>query len=72
MRIHGINITVGRITMLNLDESCHHTSKPNARLSAKEIEFIRATVHHLLGDRTRIRIFGSRARLDEKGGDIAY
>ncbi|PTQ78142.1 hypothetical protein C8R26_104124 [Nitrosomonas oligotropha] len=56
--------------MLNLDKSYHHTSKPNIRLSAKEIEVIRATVHRLLGDGVRIRIFGSRARLDEKGGDI--
>ncbi|QOJ19292.1 MAG: nucleotidyltransferase domain-containing protein [Gammaproteobacteria bacterium] len=56
--------------MLNLDESYRHTSKPDVRLSAKEIEIIRATVHRLLGDGLRIRIFGSRARLDEKGGDI--
>lgn len=44
--------------------------KPRVRLSAREIEIIRATVRRLLGDRTRIRIFGSRAREDEKGGDI--
>ncbi|MBX9637433.1 MAG: nucleotidyltransferase domain-containing protein [Nitrosomonas sp.] len=56
--------------MLNLDESYRHTSKPNVRLSTKEIEAIRATVHRLLGDGACIRIFGSRARLDEKGGDI--
>lgn len=56
--------------MLNLDESYRHTSKPNVRLSAGEIDVIRATVHRLLGDGVRIRIFGSRARLDEKGGDI--
>lgn len=56
--------------MLNLDESCRHTSKPNVRLSAGEIDVIRAAVHRLLGDGARIRIFGSRARLDEKGGDI--
>lgn len=43
---------------------------PRARLSAREIEVIRATVSRLLGDRTCIRIFGSRAREDEKGGDI--
>lgn len=35
-----------------------------------EVEVIRATVGRLLGDRTCIRIFGSRAREDEKGGDI--
>ncbi|NBQ68433.1 MAG: nucleotidyltransferase domain-containing protein [Nitrosomonadaceae bacterium] len=34
------------------------------------MEIIRAIVHDLLGDRTRIRIFGSRAKVDEKGGDI--
>lgn len=56
--------------MLNLDESCHHTAKPNVRLSAREIEIIRATVNCLLGDGARIRIFGSRAKVDEKGGDI--
>lgn len=41
-----------------------------ARLSARKIEAIRATVNRLFGDRTYIRIFGSRAREDEKGGDI--
>lgn len=56
--------------MLNLDESCRRISKPNVRLSAREIEIIRATVYRLLGDGACIRIFGSRARLDEKGGDI--
>lgn len=45
-------------------------TKPGVRLSAREIEIIRATVSRLLGDRTSIRIFGSRAREDEKGGDI--
>jgi len=45
-------------------------TKPRVRLSAREIEVIRATVTRLLGDRTCIRIFGSRARKDEKGGDI--
>ncbi|WP_090320587.1 nucleotidyltransferase domain-containing protein [Nitrosomonas oligotropha] len=39
-------------------------------MSTREIDVIRATVHRLLGEGTRIRIFGSRARLDEKGGDI--
>lgn len=28
------------------------------------------TVHRLLGDCARIRVFGSRAKMDEKGGDI--
>lgn len=55
---------------LNLDKSYRHTSMPNIRLSAKEIEIIRATVHRLLGDEARIRIFGSRAKMDERGGDI--
>ena len=54
----------------NLDETHLCSPKPKVRLSAKEIEIIRATVHRLLGDDARIRIFGSRARLDEKGGDI--
>lgn len=44
--------------------------KPKVRLSASEIETIRTTVHRLLGDRALIRVFGSRARVDEKGGDI--
>lgn len=44
--------------------------KQKIRLSAREIEVIRATARRLLGDRARIRIFGSRAREDEKGGDI--
>jgi len=44
-------------------------TKPRVRLSAREIEVIRATVSRLLGDRACIRIFGSRAREDEKGGD---
>jgi len=44
--------------------------KPRARLSAREIEIIRATVSRLMGDNTSIRIFGSRARVEEKGGDI--
>ena len=45
-------------------------TKPGVRLSAREIEVIRATVSRLLGDRTCIRIFGSRAREEEKGGDF--
>ncbi|MGA8148073.1 MAG: nucleotidyltransferase domain-containing protein [Gallionellaceae bacterium] len=51
--------------MLNLKDI-----KPAVRLSAREIAVIRATVSRLFGDRTSIRIFGSRAREDEKGGDI--
>ncbi|MBX3616567.1 nucleotidyltransferase domain-containing protein [Nitrosomonas sp.] len=39
-------------------------------MSAREIETIRATVHRLLGGDARIRIFGSRAKVDERGGDI--
>lgn len=54
----------------NLDETHLCSLKPKVRLSAREIEVICATVHRLLGDGARIRIFGSRARLDEKGGDI--
>ena len=45
-------------------------SKPKIRLSAREIEIIRATVYRLLGDWVHIRIFGSRAQGDEMGGDI--
>lgn len=45
-------------------------TKPRVRLTAREIEIIRATVIRLFGDRACIRIFGSRAREDEKGGDI--
>lgn len=56
--------------ILNLDEDKRCASKLNVRLSAGEIDVIRATVHRLLGDGSRIRIFGSSARLDEKGGDI--
>lgn len=40
------------------------------RLSAREIEVVRATADRLFGDRARVRIFCSRAREDEKGGDI--
>lgn len=47
-----------------------HEAHVKVRLSAKEIEIIRATVSRLLGDRACIRIFGSRARENEKGGDI--
>lgn len=45
-------------------------TKPRVRLSTREIEVIRATVSHIFGDRTCVRIFGSRTREDEKGGDI--
>ena len=45
-------------------------TKYKIRLSAKEIEIIRTTVNRQLGDDACIRIFGSRAREDEKGGDI--
>lgn len=51
--------------MINISET-----KPGVRLSAREIEVIRATVSRLLGDLARIHIFGSRAREEEKGGDI--
>lgn len=43
---------------------------PKIRLSTREIEVIRATARSLLGERASIRVFGSRAREDEKGGDI--
>lgn len=56
--------------MLSLEESHRCSPKPKVRLSAREIDIIRATVNRLLGDRARIRIFGSRAREDERGGDI--
>ena len=54
----------------NSDQSHFYNSNPKVRLSVGEIEIIRAAVHRLLGDDARIRIFGSRALLDEKGGDI--
>ena len=46
------------------------TTKLRVRLSTTEIEAIRAAVSRQLGDRACIRVFGSRAREDEKGGDI--
>jgi len=45
-------------------------SQSNLRLSAREIGVIRSTAHRLFGEHARIRVFGSRARQDEKGGDI--
>ncbi|MDV6340896.1 nucleotidyltransferase domain-containing protein [Nitrosomonas sp. Is35] len=58
--------------MMGLDTDASHrfNTNPRVRLSAREIESIHFVVHRLLGDGARIRIFGSRARLDEKGGDI--
>lgn len=44
--------------------------KSKIRLSAKEIEIIRATASRLFGDNMCIRVFGSRVRENEKGGDI--
>jgi len=49
--------------------------KLSVRLSAREIEIIRTTVLSLfaqagLEPAPTIRVFGSRARTDEKGGDI--
>ncbi|MXS81967.1 nucleotidyltransferase domain-containing protein [Nitrosomonas oligotropha] len=55
---------------LDPDDSHRCNTDSRVRLSAREIEIIRATVFRLLGDGARIRIFGSRAGLDEKGGDI--
>ncbi len=54
----------------SVDQSQLCKPNPKVRLSAREIEIIRTTVHHLLGDDARIHIFGSRAKMDEKGGDI--
>lgn len=45
-------------------------AQPNLRLSTREIEIIRTTARRLLGEHARIRVFGSRTRQDEKGGDI--
>lgn len=56
--------------MLISDEFYSHNPKPQIRLATREIEIIRATTHHLLGDDARISIFGSRTKMDEKGGDI--
>jgi len=50
---------------MNIDDT-----KPRVRLSARKIEVIHATVSRLLGGHACIRIFGSRAREDEKGGNI--
>ena len=44
--------------------------KSKIRLSAKEIEIILATANRLFGDNMCIRVFGSRVRENEKGGDI--
>lgn len=54
----------------SVDQSQLCKPNPKVRLLAREIEIIRATVHRLLGDDARIHIFGSRAKMDEKGGDI--
>ena len=43
--------------------------KPLVRLSAREVEVIRSTVKLVMGS-ARLRVFGSRAREEEKGGDI--
>lgn len=40
------------------------------RLSAKEIAIIRDTVNRVIGHEAHIYLFGSRARVNEKGGDI--
>jgi predicted nucleotidyltransferase len=58
------------MTIVHPQESHHDNANPKVRLPAREIAIIRATVSRLLGDGASIRIFGSRARLDEKGGDI--
>ena len=55
---------------LNPDQSSCCNPNPEVRLSAREIGIIRATAHRLFGEAASITIFGSRARLDEKGGDI--
>ena len=47
-----------------------NAAQSNLRLSAREIEIIRTTARRLLGAHALIRVFGSRARQDEKGGDI--
>ncbi len=44
--------------------------KHNIRLSPREIDVIRTTACRVIGDDARVRLFGSRAREDEKGGDI--
>ena len=45
-------------------------TQTNLSLSAREIEITRTTARRLLGVHTLIRVFGSRARQDEKSGDI--
>lgn len=44
--------------------------KPPVRLSAGEIDAIRAAVRQLFGAQAKLRVFGSRTDLREKGGDI--
>lgn len=53
------------INMINMSNV-----KPKIRLSQIDIDIIRATACRVVGDDARVRIFGSRAREDEKGGDI--
>ena len=40
------------------------------RLERQEIETIRAAVREVFGDRATVRLFGSRARDTQRGGDI--
>jgi predicted nucleotidyltransferase len=40
------------------------------RLHPREVEAIRAAVRHIFGPTATVRLFGSRARDDLKGGDI--
>lgn len=46
-----------------------HT-RPGVRLSAQEIERIRATAERLFGEGARVWLFGSRVDEAAKGGDI--
>lgn len=40
------------------------------RLSASQVQSIRRTARQVLGDDARVRVFGSMALADRRGGDI--
>ncbi len=44
--------------------------KKRVRLSDEEIQIIKETAKEIFGERAKVYIFGSRANLNKKGGDI--
>ena len=44
--------------------------KKKVRLSDKEIQIIKETAREIFGNNAKVYIFGSRADLNKKGGDI--